>query len=76
MKSVVLEMPDTFAQLVANLDSRDKERLSSFVQLWLASFAKGEKNSANEILKKIQLEIAQQELSEEEIEQMIRESVT
>ena len=52
MKSVVLEMPDTFAQLVANLDSRDKERLSSFVQLWLASFAKGEKNSANEMLKK------------------------
>lgn len=33
MKNIVLEMPDTFAQLMANLDSRDKERLSSFVQL-------------------------------------------
>ena len=76
MRTIKLELPDTSADLVNKLSKADKDKLTTFVQFWLNSFAGKEKRSALKIMQNIQQDVASKNLSKEEVQELIRESIT
>ena len=76
MRTINLELPDSSADLLNKLSKSDKEKLASFVQFWLNSFAGKEKESALAIMKQIQRKVALQNLSEEQVQELINDSMT
>lgn len=76
MSTIKLELPDASANLISKLSQADKDRLSTFVQFWLLSFAGKEKQSALEAMRNIQRQVASKNLSSEELQELINDSIT
>lgn len=76
MGTIKLELPDASANLISKLSQADKDRLSTFVQFWLLSFAGKEKQSALEAMRNIQRPVASKNLSSEELQELINDSIT
>lgn len=72
----MVELPDSLAEAAQKLSEADKEKLSGFVQFWLTSFALEKKESALEIMQRMQRKVALQNLSQEEVQALIQESIT
>lgn len=76
MSTIKLELSDASANLISKLSQADKDRLSTFVQFWLLSFAGKEKQSALEVMRDIQRTVASKNLSPEELQDLINDSIT
>ena len=76
MRTINLELPDTSANLINQLSEADKAKLSAFVQFWLLSFTGKEKSSALEAMRSIQRKVASKNLSPEEVQELINDSIT
>jgi hypothetical protein len=76
MRTITLEIPDSSADLVSKLSKADKDKLSGFVQFWLNSFASEKKESALEIMQRMQRKVALQNLSKDQLQDLINESMT
>ncbi len=76
MQSILVELPDSLAEVAQKLSKADREKLSGFVQFWLNSFGDVKKESALEILQRMQRKVASQNLSKAQVQELINESMT
>ncbi len=76
MQTISLTVPDAAARLLNDLTPENKEKLGAFVQFWLTSFAKTEKQTALQIMKSIQHKVASKNLSKEEVQELINDSMS
>ncbi len=76
MQTISLTVPDAAARLLNDLTPENKEKLSAFVQFWLTSFAKTEKQTALQIMKSIQHKVASKNLSKAEVQELINDSMS
>jgi hypothetical protein len=76
MKTISLDLPESSAELLSRLSKADKDKLSKFVQFWLNSFSQTETQSAFDIMRGIQQQVASKNLSKEDVQKLINESIT
>ncbi len=76
MRTISLELPDATARLLNDLTQENKEKLGTFVQFWLTSFASTKKQTALQVMKSIQQEVASKNLSKEEVQELINDSMS
>ena len=67
MQTIMVELPDSLAEVAQKLSKADKEKLSGFVQFWLNSRADVKKESALEIMQRMQRKVALQNLSKAQV---------
>ena len=76
MRTITLEIPESTARLFRKLTPENKEKLGAFVQFWLTSFADNEKQAALKVMKSLQQKVASKNLSKEEVQELINDSMT